>query len=354
MDVLDFANFPFTNCALRYVEGLDFQLDELFSELAFEGVRVRGKERVLQAMGDGIAKPDISDETDAKMELLSYPVARILVSCINDTFLTRRYSLAEAKSAHELFKNLSLASLKELASDFNIDITIGEHISGIHFTDYVRFAVREPRWKLINRNMDHGTVQISNKEFARIMEEAARKRIESNLPADVPPGICTVLEDAILEIRGEMEARRTEFSIDGFKEIMPDCFPPCVVHALSGACSGVNLTHTMRFALTSFLLNIGMNVDGIIDLFNVSPDFDEEKTRYQVMHIQGATGTAYKSPSCSTMLTYGNCIGKDSVCERISHPLGYYSKKAWLTGKGKDDEIKDMVLQDRTKTLNKT
>ena len=341
MDVFGFANYPFVNGALRYVDGLDFNLDELFSELVFEGVRERGKGRILEAMGDGISKPSISDKTGAEKELLSYPVARILVSCINDTYLIRRYALAEAKSAHELLKKLPVASLKEFASEFNIDATIGEHASDMHFTDYIRFAVRDPKWKLINRNMKHGRVSLSKDEFARILEEAVRKRIESNLPAEVPPEICSALENSIQEIRSEMEARRSEFSIEEFKEIMPDCFPPCVVHALSGVQSGVNLTHSMRFALTSFLLNIGMNVDGIIDLFNVSPDFDEEKTRYQVMHIQGATGTTYKSPSCSTMLTYGNCIGKDSLCGRISHPLGFYRKKAWLTGKGKTEDSKD-------------
>jgi DNA primase large subunit len=33
------------------------------------------------------------------------------------------------------------------------------------------------------------------------------------------------------------------------------------------------------------------------------------------------------------MGTYGNCIGKEHLCERISHPLGYYSKKAWIITK---------------------
>ncbi|MCZ7405541.1 MAG: DNA primase regulatory subunit PriL, partial [Candidatus Methanoperedens sp.] len=110
-------------------------------------------------------------------------------------------------------------------------------------------------------------------------------------------------------------------------------FPPCMVHALSNAKGGVNLPHSMRFALVSFLLNIGMNTDGIIELFKVSPDFDEERTRYQVMHIHGATGTAYTSPSCATMITYGNCFGKEALCERISHPLNYYRRKAWILKK---------------------
>ena len=124
-----------------------------------------------------------------------------------------------------------------------------------------------------------------------------------------------------------MSARKSEFSTEVFKEVMPDCFPPCMVCALSNARTGVNLPHSMRFALTSFLLNVGMSAEGVIELFRASPDFDEERTKYQVMHIRGATGTVYKSPSCATMATYGNCIGKETLCDRVSHPLGYYRKK---------------------------
>ncbi|VVB90240.1 DNA primase large subunit PriL [uncultured archaeon] len=341
MDVFWFANFPFVNGALKYVESLDFKLDELFSERAFEQVRERGKQRVLEAIGDGIIKHEYSDRTGAEKELLSYPVARILVSCINDTYLIRRYALVEAKSSNELIKKLSDNDIKEIADDFKIAAKIVGDEYGLHFSDYIRYAsaIHEPKWKLINKKMDKGWVHIKREDFSRIIEEAIRKRIESSLPLDVPPQICTALEGYLTEIRDSLSARKSEFSIEEFKEIMPDCFPPCMVRALSNAQAGVNLPHSMRFALTSFLLNIGMNTEGLIELFKVSPDFDEERTRYQVMHIHGATGTVYKSPSCATMITYGNCFGKERLCDRISHPLSYYRRKAWMLKKGKDQTI---------------
>lgn len=339
MDVFDLANFPFVNDAAKYVEALDFQLDELFSEKAFEQIRERGKERVLEAISEGITRNVCSDRVGAEKELLSYPVARILVSCINDGYLIRRYALAEAKSAYERVKELKDIKLKELADDFNIDAEINERSVIIHFTDYIRYAsaIHEPKWKLVNRNMDRGKVTVIKEDFSRVLEEAVRKRIESSLPLEVPAKICTSLERYLLEIRNSLTTRKSEFSIEEFKEIMPDCFPPCMVHALSNAQAGVNLPHSMRFALTSFLLNIGMNAEGIIELFKVSPDFDEERTRYQVMHIHGATGTTYTSPSCATMITYGNCYGKEALCERISHPLNYYRRKAWILKKGKPE-----------------
>jgi len=81
-----------------------------------------------------------------------------------------------------------------------------------------------------------------------------------------------------------------------------------------------------------------MSVDEILNLFNISPDFDAEKTRYQIEHIAGATGNVYKPPACDTMRTYGNCIGKDRLCEKINHPLGYYEKRIYLKNKEKGKE----------------
>ncbi len=339
MDVFDFACFPFVKSAAKYVETLDFKPEELFSERAFEQVRERGKERVLEALGDGIIKSAYSDVVGAEKELLSYPFARILVSCINDGYLIKRYALAEAKAAHEKVRELADNELKELAGDFNIEALINEKVT-MHFTDYIRYAsvIHEPKWKLVNRNMNHGKVTLAREDFSRLIEEAVRKRIESSLPLEVTKEICAALSPYTEEIRSALNVRKSEFSIEEFKEIMPECFPPCIKHALSDVKAGINLPHSMRFALTSFLLNIGMDAERIINLFNVSPDFDEEKTRYQVMHIHGSTGTSYTSPSCATMITYGNCFGKEALCEKISQPLNYYRRKAWISKKGKPEE----------------
>lgn len=175
MDVFDFADFPFINGALKYVENLDFRLDELFSDRAFEQIRERGKGRVLESIGDGILKPLCTDRISAEKELLSYPVARILVSCINDGYLIRRYALAEAKSSYGQVRKLPHASLKELALDFDIDAEMDERRYLVHFTDYIRYAIHEHEWKLINRKMNRGWVHLTKEEISRILEEAIKK-----------------------------------------------------------------------------------------------------------------------------------------------------------------------------------
>jgi DNA primase large subunit len=93
--------------------------------------------------------------------------------------------------------------------------------------------------------------------------------------------------------------------------------------------SGTNLTHAGRFALTTFIHTIGMDVVGIAQLYARSPDYDPEKTMYQVEHItgRGGAGTEYTAPACAAMKTTGICVNKDVLCEKINHPLSYYKIK---------------------------
>jgi Eukaryotic-type DNA primase, large subunit len=111
-----------------------------------------------------------------------------------------------------------------------------------------------------------------------------------------------------------------------FSEINKDHFPPCMKFLVSEIKRGSNISHSGRFALTSFLSSVGMSRDEIIKIYRSSPDFDEEKTRYQVEHITGSSGTVYRCPSCATMKTYGNCIGEDEDCRWVSNPMGRYYK----------------------------
>jgi len=131
----------------------------------------------------------------------------------------------------------------------------------------------------------------------------------------------------------------------------PRCFPPCITAILSNLRDGVNVPHSARFAVTAFLLNIGLTDAEIIEIYKNSPDFDEERTRYQVEHIAGDKGRVrYTAPSCDTMRTYGSCVKplqglrgrgaephSDETCEKITHPLSYYKLK--LKMKSKNGEI---------------
>jgi DNA primase large subunit len=105
-----------------------------------------------------------------------------------------------------------------------------------------------------------------------------------------------------------------------------------------------------RFALTSFLVNIGMPIEQMVSFYTEVTDFDESLTRYQIEHIAGLKGnrTKYTPPTCNTLRTHGVCRSPDSLCKKIVHPLSYYRRKAWGIQKREERKAKE------AESLNKT
>ena len=123
--------------------------------------------------------------------------------------------------------------------------------------------------------------------------------------------------------------KRTVKSYEMPREIVIGAFPSCIKVLHDNASAGRHLSHMGRFALASFLLNVGFSAEKIIELFIEASDFDERMTRYQVEHIAGmrGAGTKYSSPNCSTLKTHGLCRNPDEICKSIRHPLSYYRRK---------------------------
>jgi DNA primase large subunit len=315
------SDFPFSRQAAEHVREAGYSLESLLEKRAFLPVKRRAIDRV-----KGALEGEIPDESfHPEVELLSYPLARVIVSCLDDPFLIRRYALAEAKLGHRRMRRV--IEILPLAEDLGLHPTKDGDMYRLHFTEYISAAhrMRSPRWKLVNRDLDGGVLSVTQAELLRLLEEKVRDRVLKGLPLEVSDEICAKLSDSIGQIRTELESIKSEQMVD-LGAVNEGAFPPCIKVMLSQVAGGVNLAHSARFALTSFLLFIGMSVDDVIGVFNTSTDFDEERTRYQVEHIAGASGTKYKPPSCSTMATYGNCPGEDDLCKRIRHPMSYYRR----------------------------
>ncbi len=319
------SDYPFTKEAAEHVKQAGYSLDGLLERPLFLPVRSRAAERIRGAIQGEI--PDNFPRTDAEhlSELLSYPLARVIVSCLGDDLLIRRYALAEAKLAHRRMQHEK--DLPGLAEDLGIHLQ-GSEPWKMHFTEYIRSAHRmhSPRWKLVNRDLKDGYLTVTREEVMRLMEEAARDKVMKGLPLDVGEDVCARLEDYIKPLKLDLDALRARQRVD-LGRVEEGAFPPCIKKMLADSAKGVNLAHSARFALVSFLLQINMSTEEVVALFSASPDFDPERTRYQVEHIAGASGTKYKPPSCATMTTYGNCPGEDDLCRRIRHPLSYYERR---------------------------
>jgi DNA primase large subunit len=325
------SDYPFTQEAAELVRRAGYNLESLAEKTSFRPVRRRALERIIGAIRGQI--PDVRAETEAEVltELLSYPLARVMISCLKDDFLIKRYALTEAKLAYARMQREG--DIIPLAEDLGIHPQEGQAIR-LHFLEYLRAAHRmhSPRWKLVNRDLRGGYLTVSREELMRLLEEMVRDRVKKVLPLEVE-GICDRFREQMGLLREELEASKLGQRAD-LGEVEEGAFPPCIRKMISEVSQGLNLAHTARFALTSFLLQINMAPAEVVALFQSSPDFDPERTRYQVEHIAGASGTKYKPPACATMMTYGNCPGEDQLCRRIRHPLSYY--EARRRSKGED------------------
>jgi len=283
-------------------------------------------------------------------EIAGYVLSRILVSCINDKQLYDRLTRYEAERAY-YFLNSETGSENErgwnentvidennnsriltyLAQEFRIDLTRDR----MPLADYVEIVspLHEARFKLVNRRVEKGYVGVRKEELLELLRERIRVILRRDLPYHVPKKICEQLGPAAEHIKKEYQ----EQMLRQFGTIEESAFPPCMQALIAALTSGANLTHAGRFSLTTFLHTIGMDVSGIAQLYARSPDFDPEKTMYQVEHItgRGGSGTEYTAPACAAMRTTGLCVHRDPLCERVAHPLSYYTvKKKARTSKG--------------------
>lgn len=316
---MDFSTYPYLRRALDLIGNVS--LEDLFSSRRLELARVRGKERVLQALRGRIER-----KGNGMTELLSYPFARAIVSHIGSPYLIRRFALAESKFAYENMLQEREEDLAEIGNEVGIKSVLEGRIFRVHFSDYVEIAANlGGRWKLVNRFLEKGYVSLVKEEFARALQEKIRERILSSLPARIPHNLRPLIEPYCTEIRKELSKveRRGEIKLG---KIRMEFFPPCMRKLIDDV--PVGLPHHGRFALTSFLWNIGAREDDLIKIFSQSPDFDEAKAKYQVEHIGGLIGSKkYTPPSCDTMRSYQLCHGADELCSTVKHPLTYYRKK---------------------------
>ncbi|HIH88172.1 TPA: DNA primase large subunit PriL [Candidatus Bathyarchaeota archaeon] len=330
------AKYPFLTEAAKLVDALNLQLDDLASP-AYEKVLDRAAERVVQAIEDG-AVDDALD--DYMTELLSFPIAVMFVSAKGEPFLNRRYALAEAVRVYFLLQDEERDKLAQIArDDFGWALKdSGERYDGVlhdfrlHFHDYLRSSssFHEDKWKLVNRIVKNGYVLLTQREVARLIQGEAEILIKDRLKP-VKINLPEPIQRRLDRVSKVFEENRTRLGGEGLpSEVINEAFPPCIRFCMEGLLAGRRASHMERFALTSFLVTVGMPLDSLVDLYTSVSDFDPAMTKYQVEHIAGVKGnrTKYTPPLCDTLRTHGICRNKDDICERIKHPLSYYRIKA--------------------------
>jgi DNA primase large subunit len=261
----------------------------------------------------------------------------MLAVATENSFIQKRYALAEAKQVYEEMRTEPKDRMLAIANNFSwrlqpSNATEGSYEFAVHFADYLKNTthLRDSKWKLVNRPLTSGNVLLTRNETARLLSEEVRRHIEKRLEIK---GTKFPLEiGKIAERIKKLSAEKIEQTeMEGIpKTVEQEAFPPCIQTLYQAFTSGRHLSHVGRFTLTTFLVNVGMPSETVVELFKNFSDFNLRMTRYQVEHIAGETGsrTRYKPPKCETLQTHGICINPDELCRKIHHPLTYYIRKS--------------------------
>ena len=324
LDTKDLAKYPFLKESQHLINSF---ADDLGSFLASNTGRLvirNAGNCIKEALSFHESKVSVAEtEVPPQIAIATYAVSRILVSCSKERSLIERFVNWQSWQFYRSILDESWDKKKIIAERIGMDVSSSQ----IPVRDYVEnvYHLREGRWRLVNRSVNRGLVTITPEETDELIRERLRSILRNQLPLSVPQPICSILSPVIDAIHQQYQQK----ILEEFGSIEESAYPPCINALLKALASGENITHIGRFAATAFLHNIGMNNTTIVELYGRAPDFDIERTMYQVDHISGmhGIGTEYVAPGCSTMRTHSICVHPDSLCKEVNHPLSYYKRK---------------------------
>lgn len=326
LDEKDLVKYPFLKESQQFIASQTEALDTFLSTESGKRALSLAADRIEQAIRQSPqAMPEerapLFDRYGVRLSLASYALARVIASCMHDRMIPDRLARYEAWRSFRFLIEEEGGKKAHVADSLGID----PGSATIPVVTYIEIAagMREDRWRLVNRDVWEGRVRIHTGELDELLRERIRVVIARQFPTRVPSSVC----ERVAPYVARVTAVHQERMLEQFGEVDETSFPPCMQAIIAALCGGTNLPHTGRFALTAFLHNIGMESSAIIEMYCSAPDFDLQRTMYQVEHITGRGGTEYTAPSCAAMKTTGLCVKRDPVCDKVSHPLSYYRLK---------------------------
>ncbi len=82
-NLLMLSKYPFLSASKKYVTENNLSVEELLNDPLYERARTRGVERLDNAFKNrDVGARSLATDTDLIMELISYPIARMIAVCI--------------------------------------------------------------------------------------------------------------------------------------------------------------------------------------------------------------------------------------------------------------------------------
>ena len=318
---------------------------------------------------------------DDEINIYLYLLLKILLFILDNNQISNRIAELYSKITYSELNKENESHLYYIYHDLNLDVVYEQEPTTykkrilkdqieimqtnfkIYFIDYLKLSsrLRDDYRKLVNNAIFNGYVYIKPMQLNRLIQEYVRNKILDQNKGD-SKNLNNFKErlfenqkikDLYDEISADWEKKKEsfEYSIEiGFKEgkDLSEIFPPCVKEILSKAQEGQNLIHTERLYILWFLNALNYPEEKIINVFSTLPDFDKEKTRYQVRY---AMKKGYKPYSCQSLKSMNLCMANqynDELCKdgygakevnerkKLAHPLAYTRIKQYRASKWKN------------------
>lgn len=317
------AKYPFDPVAKEYLRTVSFEIKEYFSDDLIHIVEYAYR----RASGKSLNLVWDNDDIEA----VSYYLSILIIRGTENRYIYYFFADRESKRAYKLLLNEKNNNVVKLSKNLGIDAKYENKLYGIPFIDYIKKASRfsDPSWKPYYNKVNNGYVYIPKGKLCRLIAETVKEKIIEDIEkiTIVPKEIIKYSEKLLEDLKPILskQEKAVKFAEDvETKDWM--YYPPCIKWIIDNIPTG--LPHMARFTIVTFLRKMGYTVDEIINLFSRVPDFDENRTRYQVEHIMGLRGgrKVYEVPSCTTLKSYNLCF-PDEICRNIKHPLQYVLRK---------------------------
>ena len=365
---------------LQYSDIADKEPSEFISDLFSKGDSKQISERVLLIFEFAFNNlEDIPNPKDENLSIQVYILLKILIYALNNKLITNRIANLYSKNAYnKMERDNSESDLYNICLDLELRVNFYDppekfgikilkdnrerKITNftIYYIDYLNLAsnLRDEYRKLVHNSLQKGYVYIQNRNLMRLIQEYVRNKILSEETED-KASLKSFLDKAfkIQEFKELYEkiniiwTKRKEdfdftfkFDFTSKTDILK-LYPPCVLEILKKAKEGQNLVHHERLFIVWFLLALDYPVEKVVDVFSTLPDFDRDKTNYQVEYAKKKKYTPYQ---CSTLQSISLCMKekyKNTLClegygsvepserKKLKHPLAYVRIKQYRDGK---------------------
>ncbi|MCI4461402.1 MAG: DNA primase [Thermogladius sp.] len=356
--VLDYRLLPFLFTIEEVREFLKGAPLEQVISSSESPIRLRALNNLRKILSEGVPG---DPELPLEYEVASYYALIMIAKSLAERRLYTRISVAYSKRARDVFNGLDEKILAGLGRKLGLDVELEKSPikipvsvkKGVVVYNTLSFSmgvksylsvvsqrlIQDKKYHISSTILDKGRVFLDRETFIRVLEEAVYQYILKSFDSIEPVGIDSGLLNESRRILEELGLRTGGQSLEEHpKEVREGAFPPCVKKVIERLRSGENISHPERFLLATFLINIGVDIDSIVELFRNAPDFNERITRYQVEHLAGLRGgkKKYLPYSCDKLKSLGICPITDK-CPG-DNPLSVYYKnlKGALKGQSND------------------